>query len=140
MTGVVKKCGLLKIMHDKYKSGKKNDAIIKEYVESFNTAKQFNKELDYLIGKSHEILNPLRVLSLFKNIPESDVPLLLMNSDNVQPKDLILTRILVPPLCIRPSVASDFKAGTCVFLAVFLLFTQITNWVFILKRTEPKTI
>jgi DNA-directed RNA polymerase III subunit RPC1 len=102
-------------MHDKYKSGKKNEQIIKEYVESFNTAKQFNKELDYLIGKSHEILNPLRVLSLFKNIPETDIPLLLMNSDNVQPKDLILTRILVPPLCIRPSVASDFKAGTYAF-------------------------
>ena len=105
-------------MHDKYKSGKKNDQIIKDYAESFNTAKQFNKELDYLIGKSHEILNPLKVLSLFKNIPESDIPLLLMNSDNVQPKDLILTRILVPPLCIRPSVASDFKAGTYVLFSM----------------------
>ena len=41
-----------------------------------------------------------------------DVPLLLMNSELTHPKDLILTRVLVPPLCIRPSVASDFKAGT----------------------------
>ena len=37
---------------------------------------------------------------------------MLMNPDLSHPKDLILTRILVPPLCIRPSVTSDFKAGT----------------------------
>ena len=35
-----------------------------------------------------------------------------MNGELTHPKDLILTRILVPPLCIRPSVSSDFKAGT----------------------------
>ena len=68
--GMVKKCGLLKIMHDKYKSGKKNDSVITEYGESFSGAKVFNKELDFLINRSHEILNPLRVLNLFKNIPE----------------------------------------------------------------------
>lgn len=68
--GVVKKCGLLKILHDKFKSGKKNEPIIKEFVESFSTAKEYNKEIEPLISKSHEILNPLRVLNLFKNIPE----------------------------------------------------------------------
>lgn len=68
--GVVKKCGLLKILHDKFKSGKKNEPVIKEYVESFSLAKEFNKEIEPLISKSHEILNPLRVLTLFKNIPE----------------------------------------------------------------------
>ena len=70
------------------------------------------QDLDPLISKSHEILNPLRVLTLFKNIPETEMPLLLINSELSHPKDLILTRILVPPLCIRPSVSSDFKAGT----------------------------
>ena len=67
---MVKKCGLLKILHDKYKAGKKNEVIVKEYVESFSVANEFNKELEPLIGKSHEILNPLRVYNLFKNIPE----------------------------------------------------------------------
>ena len=65
--GMVKKCGLLKILHDKYKAGKKNEVIVKEYVESFSVANEFNKELEPLIGKSHEILNPLRVYNLFKN-------------------------------------------------------------------------
>ena len=68
--GVVKKCGLLKILHDKYKALKKNEAIIKEHVDSFACAKEYNKEIEFLIGKSHEILNPLRVFNLFKSIPE----------------------------------------------------------------------
>lgn len=103
----------MKIQHDKFKSAaKKNEAIIKEYVESFSISKECNKDIEPLINKSHEILNPLRVLQLFRNIPDEDVPLLLMNPDLAHPQDLILTRILVPPLCIRPSVASDFKAGT----------------------------
>lgn len=68
--GVVKKCGVLKILHDKFKVVKKNEAIVKEFVESFYIAKEYNKEIEPLINKSHEILNPLRVLYLFKNIPE----------------------------------------------------------------------
>ena len=68
--GVVKKCSVLKILHDKYKSGKKNEPIIKEHVESFAVAKSYNKEIEPLINRSHEILNPLVVLNLFKKIPE----------------------------------------------------------------------
>lgn len=57
-------------------------------------------------------MNPLIVLNLFKRIPAEDVPLLLMNPEAGKPSDLILTRLLVPPLCIRPSVVSDLKSGT----------------------------
>ncbi|XP_025765315.1 DNA-directed RNA polymerase III subunit RPC1 isoform X3 [Oreochromis niloticus] len=77
--GPVKKCGLLKIIHEKYKK---------------------------------ENLNPLVVLNLFRRIPEEDIPLLLMNPEAGKPADLIITRLLVPPLCIRPSVVSDLKSGT----------------------------
>ena len=41
-----------------------------------------------------------------------DVPLLGMSVVGGAPCDLILTRLLVPPLCIRPSVVSDTQAGT----------------------------
>lgn len=47
-----------------------------------------------------------------ERIPANDIPLLLMNYEYALPKDLILTRIPVPPICIRPSVVSDLKAGT----------------------------
>ncbi|XP_025987632.1 DNA-directed RNA polymerase III subunit RPC1 isoform X2 [Solenopsis invicta] len=35
-----------------------------------------------------------------------------MNPNRTSPADLILTRVPVPPICIRPSVLSDLKAGT----------------------------
>ena len=41
-----------------------------------------------------------------------DIPLVGMSPLNGRPEDLILTRILVPPLCVRPSVVSDTQAGT----------------------------
>ena len=31
-----------------------------------------------------------------------------------RPEDLMVTRLLVPPLCIRPSVISDTQTGTLV--------------------------
>lgn len=49
---------------------------------------------------------------MFKRISREDIPLLLMNPEAGTPADLILTRLLVPPLCIRPSVVSDLKSGT----------------------------
>lgn len=52
------------------------------------------------------------VLNILKRIPAEDIPLLLMNPESGKPSDLILTRLLVPPLCIRPSVISDLKSGT----------------------------
>lgn len=50
-----------------------------------------------------------------------------MNPEVGSPKDLILTRILVPPICIRPSVVSDLKAGTYV---AFLQWLNECNWLY----------
>ncbi|KAK2098398.1 DNA-directed RNA polymerase III subunit RPC1 [Saguinus oedipus] len=109
------KCGLLKIIHEKYKTNKKVvDPIVSNFLQSFETAIEHNKEVEPLLGRAQvvENLNPLVVLNLFKRIPAEDVPLLLMNPEAGKPSDLILTRLLVPPLCIRPSVVSDLKSGT----------------------------
>ncbi|XP_069652306.1 DNA-directed RNA polymerase III subunit RPC1 isoform X3 [Haliaeetus albicilla] len=111
--GTVKKCGLLKIIHEKYKTNKKVvDPVVSTFLQSFETAIEHNKEVEPLLGRAQENLNPLVVLNLFKRIPAEDIPLLLMNPEAGKPSDLILTRLLVPPLCIRPSVVSDLKSGT----------------------------
>ncbi|KAH3863264.1 DNA-directed RNA polymerase III subunit RPC1-like [Dreissena polymorpha] len=111
--GMVKKCGLLKITHDQFKkSGKGDHPALQEYVSSFDNAMENNKDLESLLKSNQAVLNPLVVKSIFERIPNEDIPLLLMNSDVAHPKDLILTRILAPPLCIRPSVVSDLKSGT----------------------------
>ncbi|XP_063217430.1 DNA-directed RNA polymerase III subunit RPC1 [Bacillus rossius redtenbacheri] len=113
LNGVVKKCGLLKIVHDKYRSKNSTDPVVTEQIAAYNDVIEYNRELESMVknGLAH-IFNPLEVLHLFERVPEEDVPLLLMNPACGHPKDLILTRIPVPPLCIRPSVISDLKSGT----------------------------
>ncbi|XP_029638657.1 DNA-directed RNA polymerase III subunit RPC1 isoform X1 [Octopus sinensis] len=111
--GMAKKIGMLKIAHDKYKTPRKDsDPIITDFLSSFESCKEYNKEIEPLLSKTQEILTPLTVLDLFKRIPEEDIPLLVMNPEVGKPEDLILTRIMCPPLCIRPSVVSDLKSGT----------------------------
>lgn len=111
--GSVKKCGLLKIIHEKYKTTKKVvDVFVSEFLQSFDTAIEHNKVVEPLLTRAQENLNPLVALNMFKRIPQEDIPLLLMNPEAGKPADLILTRLLVPPLCIRPSVVSDLKSGT----------------------------
>ncbi|XP_070543488.1 DNA-directed RNA polymerase III subunit RPC1-like [Ptychodera flava] len=113
LNGQVKKCGLLKIVHDKFKSSKKIvDPVVSEFHASFSTAIEHNKEIETLLSRAQESLNPLVVLNLFKRIPDEDVPLVIMDVEASRPHDLIITRILVPPLCIRPSVVTDLKSGT----------------------------
>ncbi|XP_075697917.1 DNA-directed RNA polymerase III subunit RPC1 isoform X1 [Rhinoderma darwinii] len=111
--GPVKKCGLLKIIHEKYKTTKKVvDPLVSQFLQSFENAIEHNKEVEALLGRAQENLNPLVVLNILKRIPAEDIPLLLMNPEAGKPCDLIITRLLVPPLCIRPSVVSDLKSGT----------------------------
>ncbi|CAG9789529.1 unnamed protein product [Diatraea saccharalis] len=115
LNGIVKKSsgGILKIIHDKYRSKKPTDPLVKRVLKDFYEAKESNKELATMLNSGLIIeMSPLEVLSLFRRIPEEDIALLGMNSRLSRPEDLILTRLPVPPLCIRPSVASDIKAGT----------------------------
>lgn len=60
----------------------------------------------------HTFFFLFKVRELFSRIPTGDICFLLMNPKCATPVDLILTRIPVPPICIRPSVVSDLKAGT----------------------------
>ena len=68
----MKKCGLLKIIHVKYKeptsSKQKIPQEVREFKETLLTAAEENKDLAPHIGKAQEILNPLRVLYLFRSI------------------------------------------------------------------------
>ncbi|KFM60620.1 DNA-directed RNA polymerase III subunit RPC1, partial [Stegodyphus mimosarum] len=113
VNGQVKKAGCLKIVHDKYKKEKRSDPVLLEYLDEFDEAMKNNKELEHCKNKLTLInLDPLKVLDLFKRIVDEDIPLLLMNPHVGRPEHLILTKLPVPPLCIRPSVISEVKSGT----------------------------
>lgn len=51
--GTVKKCGLLKIIHEKYKTTKKiMDPVVSNFIQSFDTATEHNKEIESLLGRA----------------------------------------------------------------------------------------
>lgn len=115
LNGPVKKGpGLMKILHEPFRGKKATDPIMSEQLHELQEATSKNRELNQMIGPGALIceLNPLQVLDLFKRIPKSDIPLLGMTSENSNPANLIVTRVFVPPVCIRPSVVSEIKAGT----------------------------
>jgi DNA-directed RNA polymerase III subunit RPC1 len=113
--GPVKKGpGLMRIVHEPFRGKKKTDPVLTSAIDELAMATEKNKELSSCIGQSsliHE-LNPVEVLHLFKNIPKEDIPLLGMTAVESNPVNLIVTRVYVPPSCIRPSVVSEIKSGT----------------------------
>lgn len=75
--------------------------------ESFAAAEADAKELRPHIEKAIDDLNPLRVLTLFKNVPPADCELLGLDPSAGRPEDFLWQYISVPPVCIRPSVQQE---------------------------------
>ncbi|KAI6183781.1 DNA-directed RNA polymerase subunit [Aphelenchoides bicaudatus] len=102
--GVVKKAvgSFLKIVHAEPVANE-SDFLSKD-----------NNEINNLLnGAKFNLIDPLRVLTLFNKIKSSDIPLLMVQTESAKhPVDLLLTRIPVPPVCIRPSVVSETRSGT----------------------------
>jgi DNA-directed RNA polymerase III subunit RPC1 len=91
LNGVVKKCGLLKISHEKYRTQKKTSEVLLKKLAEYDDVVENNKELQSMLasGLIH-VLNPLEVLNLFERIPDDDIPLLLMDKDAARPSYMIL--------------------------------------------------
>ncbi len=125
-----------------YRSHKKSSELVLRKLAEYDGASEGNKEIESLVTSSGliKMLSPLEVKEIFDRIPAEDVPLLLMDQvsnkrkevfiapsitrklickkpslslqESSRPSYMILTRLAVPPLCIRPSVISDLKSGT----------------------------
>lgn len=68
--GAVKKAGVLKIIHDKFRAKKTADEMEK-WKRTFTHAIDAQKELALYLNKAvHEDLNPLKVLDLFRRISD----------------------------------------------------------------------
>lgn len=60
LLGFVRKSGMMKIVHEKYKSAKKYvDPVISEFQASFGSAIEYNKELDTLLNRAQVCVNYL---------------------------------------------------------------------------------
>ncbi len=79
-------------------------------VASRAVGRELNPDIAELVSKAKEDLSPVDVLRLLRNIPDDDIDLLFLSPTLSRPESLILTHVLVPPVCIRPSVAMDAGA------------------------------
>ena len=64
----MKKCGLLKILHEKLKQTRKIDAaVLAEYVHSFEEAIEHNREIEPLLNKAQVVMtyNLILVILVF---------------------------------------------------------------------------
>eukprot|EP01105_Mastigella_eilhardi_P025761 TRINITY_DN7112_c0_g1_i1.p1 TRINITY_DN7112_c0_g1~~TRINITY_DN7112_c0_g1_i1.p1 ORF type:complete len:1449 (-),score=402.34 TRINITY_DN7112_c0_g1_i1:65-4234(-) len=112
INGTVKKVGALKIVHDKYKDKGKTVGASRQLLDDFEEALKTSKDLRQFLPKAQDDINPLRALTLFRAMNPQDIEALDMDPVNGAPERLILTHLLVPPVCIRPSVAMDSTLGS----------------------------
>lgn len=64
---MVKKCGLLKIIHDKYKQRKGTDPVIEEFMGSFEASMEHNKDIEPLLSKTQVSLTLSLPVYRFEN-------------------------------------------------------------------------
>jgi DNA-directed RNA polymerase III subunit RPC1 len=104
----------MRIIHEPFRGKRRTDPLLSSALDELLKATEKNRELSSCVGQSSLIkeLNPVDVLHLFKNIQKCDIPLLGMTAEDSNPTNLIVTRVYVPPACIRPSVVSEIKSGT----------------------------
>jgi DNA-directed RNA polymerase III subunit RPC1 len=98
----------IKIGHDLRKS-MPVDAQ-ERHLKNFASVIDVNPDLKDLAAKLMEVISPLDALKLLQAVPPEDYDLLWMNGRFGAPEALIITHVIVPPVCIRPSVAMDAGA------------------------------
>jgi DNA-directed RNA polymerase II subunit RPB1 len=102
----------------KIKSEKKKTTIeiniIAEYAAIVQSASQASQvPLDDIDKKPiKDILTPMIVYNILKNISDRDCLILGIDPTKSRPEDMIHTEFFVPPNPVRPSVRADFMAST----------------------------
>eukprot|EP01138_Halocafeteria_seosinensis_P010093 gb/GECG01010307.1/.p1 GENE.gb/GECG01010307.1/~~gb/GECG01010307.1/.p1 ORF type:complete len:1523 (+),score=185.46 gb/GECG01010307.1/:1-4569(+) len=112
--GTVKKVNgqtSFRVLHERFKGRGSEDEKGNMLLKFQNTLAD-NPDLSAQVKKLAETITPLHALELFQNIPDEDLNLIWISSETGRPENMILTKVLVPPVCIRPSVAMDSGAGS----------------------------
>eukprot|EP00055_Hartaetosiga_balthica_P015474 m.91554 g.91554 ORF g.91554 m.91554 type:complete len:1420 (-) comp8874_c0_seq2:1254-5513(-) len=104
--GIVKKVNPLKLIHEVYT--KKFPKAKAEFHRLFENAKQEVRK-NLAQEKAQGVLNPLVVFNIFKQIPDSDCLVLDVSG---RPEDLLLTSVICPPGCVRPSVMRNDSSSS----------------------------
>ncbi|KAK5168211.1 DNA-directed RNA polymerase III subunit C1 (rpo31) [Saxophila tyrrhenica] len=81
------------------------------FESSFRTARKSSTDAERYWQKAVDDMHPLRVISIFRGVPNVDVELLGMdphsNKGSGRPENMLWTHVPAPPVAIRPSVAQE---------------------------------
>jgi len=116
--GAVRRFGCMKIVHQKYPpktKGEKAETLRANFHATFEKAMAMPKgsfentqssgaDVRQLLPNAQDDLTPLRLRALFRAIPEADYALIDMSACFGKPETLLIQKLLVPPIPIRPSV------------------------------------
>eukprot|EP00300_Choanocystis_sp_HF-7_P018645 c20097_g2_i2.p1 GENE.c20097_g2_i2~~c20097_g2_i2.p1 ORF type:complete len:1413 (-),score=323.94 c20097_g2_i2:41-4279(-) len=109
---MVKKVGPFRLLHERYSRSRATDLHVKDFHANFEEAMKHNKDVKQFLQRAQDDLNPYRVLWLFENISATDCELLDMSNEHSRPEHLIVRYVLVPPVCLRPSVQMGTGQGS----------------------------
>nr|CCC93479.1 DNA-directed RNA polymerase iii largest subunit [Trypanosoma congolense IL3000] len=106
LNGVVRRVRPMRLVHEKYSVYLRRGEGSVEKPESFfdvelQTACAYNKTISENKENVHDFLDPVRVRQLFLAVPPDQVVLLGL-APGVNPVDLLMTTLLVPPVQVRP--------------------------------------
>jgi DNA-directed RNA polymerase III subunit RPC1 len=116
VNGVVRRVRPTRLIHEKYSAGvlrrhQSADDDQGSFFASLAAAQQANPDIDNFKYNAQDVLDPLRVRDLFRAIPPNEV-LLLGMQPGVRVDDLIISSLIVPPVCTRPSGPAQVGTGT----------------------------
>jgi DNA-directed RNA polymerase beta' subunit len=94
----------------KIKSEKKKSTIEINIIAEYALSTQIEDDKDK--KPIREILTPMIVYNILKNISDKDCLILGIDPTKSRPEDMIHTEFFVPPNPVRPSVRADFMAST----------------------------
>lgn len=112
LNGLIKKAGVLRVVHEKYRSTKRALMEAEEFRGRLAGALDVNPDIKTHLSKAQEDINPLDALRIFERISDSDCELLGIEAPHGRPERFLWTKIPVPPACIRPSIAMTVENGT----------------------------
>ena len=108
--GTVKKAGGLKIIHERFK-GKKDDGT-EGFVKDLKGVFAGNSDYEAVVNKVQNSLSPVEIRDLLSGLTNDECELMGMKPEVGRPEDMVLSQILVPPVCLRPSVMASMSAGS----------------------------
>ncbi|KAG5468533.1 hypothetical protein CUR178_01365 [Leishmania enriettii] len=106
LNGTVRRVRPMRIVHEKYlidlrRGEQANEDPVAFFQEELRSAAMHNSEVGSHKEFVHEFLHPQRVKELFEAIPLEQVPLLGLQP-GTSPCSLLISTLLVPPVCVRP--------------------------------------